>query len=881
MARQDYGSIWPLRLLIACLFAVGITSSHALEGIRAGQDAADASGEWVDHRDQIAAESPSQPVPATAEDPRPSPGPALLSATGSSTGSERTPSFLAGCRPPEPVGKLVDRPKGSDTQRPRVEAQAAPARATAPHEEVCRLPANEAVAQDQPPPLLARPTFGRYPPSPTHPDTHPTTSPSSTLPYPDTGLSPLDVTTAGRADRKVSPAGSYDWPEPEALLERLDQLAAQRATAEWATETARLVRKLGSAVSQGSDEPLAIIRQLQELASRATVLAATLDDKALASELPRAGHALSRRLDIWEQLVEIGDWGPLAAEEPQPDPKQLSLCLAQIDELTGNSAEGRAWREYLLADALSRWSGKDRPPKDRLPRRLAQRVLKRLNQVPMSTEQQEFVSSGPVAGLQAELRRWAAEPVALAELLRHLEQYEKTGLASDARLLAADCRHLELTSGDDRRRLTQRLEANYRNANLRVVVTEELLDRLMPEREPQYAPVHDTVLGRPVSGRSMTSSKVGVRLLPDPNRARLALEITGQVASLTSSTSGPATFYNKSTSTYVARKPLEIDLKGIRLSPTDVEVQGNTRLRSLQTDFDGVPLVGGLVSWIARSQHEQKHAEISQEVQQKVALRARRQIDSEVEARLGQVSERLHQRLLRPLEVSRLDPTIIDAETTDQRLTIRLRLAGEDQLGGHTPRPRAPSDSLASFQVHETAINNMLQRLALDGRTFTLPELARHVAAQLDCSSLWDIDPAHEDVTITFADRDAMAVSLRDGRVTLRLAIARLTKSPQHWRDFTVLVDYRPQVAGRSARLVRDGIVQLGGRRIPTGEQIALRGIFAKTFSRRRTWNLTPQRLVSEDKFADLAVTQFVIDDGWLGIALGPERVTERSALRQ
>ena len=81
--------------------------------------------------------------------------------------------------------------------------------------------------------------------------------------------------------------------------------------------------------------------------------------------------------------------------------------------------------------------------------------------------------------------------------------------------------------------------------------------------------------------------------------------------------------------------------------------------------------------------------------------------------------------------------------------------------------------------------------------------------------------------------------------------------------------------------MVRDGIVQLGGRRIPTGQQIALRGIFAKTFSSRRAWNLTPQRLATEEKFADLTVTQFVIDDGWLGVALGPQRPTERSALRQ
>jgi len=820
MTRQNRGSTWPCWCLIACLLAVGATLSRA----------------WGQARE--------------------------------------------GNRPPESAARPAVRADDSDAQRPQVQAQAAPARKTAPHDEVCRVPQGGGGTTGQPP-LLA------HTPSPPPPDTRRTTSPSATLPYPDTGLSPLDRPIAGGTDRGVSPAAGYDWPQPQALLERLDQLAAQPATSQWATDTAGLVRKLGSAVSQGSDEAMVIIRQLREPASRAAALAATLDDKALAGELCRTGYALSRRLDVWERLVEIGDWGPIAAEGSPPDPKQLSLCLAEIHELTGDSAQGRAWREYLLVDALSQWSDKDRPPKDRLPRRLAQRVLNRLTQSPMSVEQQGLVSSGPVAALQAELQRWAAEPVALPELLRHLEQYEKTGLASDARLLAADCHRLGLTSRSDqppvsaRARLVQRLEANYRNANLRVSVTEELLDRLMPEREPEYAPVHDTVLGRPVSGESMTSSKVGVRFLPDPNRARLALEITGEVASLTSSTSGPATFYNNSTSTYVARKPLEIDLREIRLSPADVEVQGDTRLRRLQTSFDGVPLLGGLVSRIARSQHEQKHAEIDQEVRQKVALRARRQVDSEVEAGLGQVSERLHQRLLRPLEVSRLEPTIIAAETTDQRLTLRMRLAGQDQLGGHTPRPRAPSDSLVSVQVHETAINNMLQRLALDGRTFTLPELSRHVAAQLNCSSLWDIDPAYEDATITFADQDAMAVSLRDGRVTLRLAIARLTKSPQRWRDFIVLVDYRPQVNGRSARLVRDGIVQLGGRRIPTGQQIALRGIFAKTFSSRRAWNLTPERLATAEKFADLTVTQFVIDDGWLGVALGPQRPAERSALRR
>ena len=63
-----------------------------------------------------------------------------------------------------------------------------------------------------------------------------------------------------------------------------------------------------------------------------------------------------------------------------------------------------------------------------------------------------------------------------------------------------------------------------------------------------------------------------------------------------------------------------------------------------------------------------------------------------------------------------IDPTSIGMETSADRLTMRLRLAADHQLGAHTPRPRAPSDSLASFQIHESAFNNLVSQLDLNGR---------------------------------------------------------------------------------------------------------------------------------------------------------------------
>ena len=219
-------------------------------------------------------------------------------------------------------------------------------------------------------------------------------------------------------------------------------------------------------------------------------------------------------------------------------------------------------------------------------------------------------------------------------------------LTSDARALAKDCLHLEISSREEHRELADRLEAHYRNANFRIAVTETLLNRLMPERDPEYAVVRDTVLDTPVRGKSMTSTEVAVRMLPDPNRVRMALEVTGQVESLTRSTSGPVTFYNGSDSTYVASKPMEVDLRGIRLWPAEVKVYNNTRLRGMATDFDGVPLVGSLVQEVARDQHERKREAAEDEIKQKVASKAKQRIDSESDARLTKVTERFRQRIV-------------------------------------------------------------------------------------------------------------------------------------------------------------------------------------------------------------------------------------------
>jgi hypothetical protein len=708
--------------------------------------------------------------------------------------------------------------------------------------------------------------------------------------YPNTGLQPLgpaDRCAAGRLDATRSETSA--WAEPTSLLSLLLDIAKgdDKPISEWSDETARLVHELGPALADGSDETGNILDRLADLRLDALRLADSAAAAPLSRKLHQAAYAIERRLEVWRQVHALGASAVTEADKSAGDPQRMSVCLAEIDKLTRSSPDGRQWRNYLLVEALKEVAFEQAASESLADdqRKITQQVLARLTELPLSNRQRQFIATQPMAGFCDELRHWAADPAASAEVLRDIEQYEQTRLPSAARRLGQDMRSLVQSPDPQRVQLGRSVESHYRNANVRVSLTGELLNRLVPQQKTEIATVRDTLMGIPVRGQSMTSADVALRLIPDPDRVRMALEVTGEVAAMTSATSGPATFYNDSDSQYSARKPFEINQKGIKLMPAEVDVQHQTRLRDVATDFDGIPLLGMVARSVARQQHEMTKPQANQEARSKVANKARQRIDTEARDRLADVVDNLNRKLFAPLTTLSLDPTVIEAQTTAQRITMRLRVAGEDQLGSFAPRPQAPENSLASFQIGESTLNNAVQRLQLDGHTFTLPQLAQRISERFQRPNTWQFGPESQDLTITFAKKDAVTLRCQDGKVVFTLNVAAITKEPRQWDNFQVRIFYRPQINGRSAELVRDGVIQLIAPRMSNGSQFTLRGMFSKAFPQNDTIKLTPERFLSDSKLQDLAVTQFVIDDGWAGLAIGPKqyalRLSQRTTTRE
>jgi hypothetical protein len=104
------------------------------------------------------------------------------------------------------------------------------------------------------------------------------------------------------------------------------------------------------------------------------------------------------------------------------------------------------------------------------------------------------------------------------------------------------------------------------------------------------------------------------------------------------------------------------------------------------------------------------------------------------------------------------------------------------------------------------------------------------------------------------------------------LQVAELRTERRVWRDLIVRNFYAPDPSSLDARLVRDSSVRLKGEQLGIRDQVALRGIFTKLFGNNDEFSLIPAELAEHPGLADLAITQFVVRDGWVGVAVGLPR---------
>jgi hypothetical protein len=454
-------------------------------------------------------------------------------------------------------------------------------------------------------------------------------------------------------------------------------------------------------------------------------------------------------------------------------------------------------------------------------------------------------------------------------LLVAVEEFEAKPVAAEAASVRAALRSLDGFAAAAPRATARAVTDHYLAPNVRVTVHERFVSRLLPETTVETGPLHDFILGRQVTGTRTVEQSLHVRFVPDTEAIRLELLVNGEVASRTVTASGPVAFHSRGAATFTVRKPVVVSPAGFDLGAALGTASNRTQLANIQTSFDSVPIMGSLVRTIARNQHDDSRQAASREVNERIIMRACREVDRQAGPQFTDAAERVRLRVWEPLVRLGLEPTPVVLSTSEDVATARLRLAGTDQLGAHTPRPRPPADALVAVQLHESAANNACARLGLAGRQLTLEQLVATVATRLGVEPRMP-DDLPENVTVSFPIAEPIRVACQDGLVHVWVTLDELESSRRTWCDIVAHVAYRPTLDGMQVFLEREGPVQLSGPGHQGRMEIALRTIFGKIFAKERRIPLVPATLAANPRLADVRAVQAVATDGWLAIALAP-----------
>ncbi len=702
-------------------------------------------------------------------------------------------------------------------------------------------------------------------------------------------VAPIEVTALAKPQaveveaselRPVKPVPVEPAPlrhRPLALVKQLQDFSASSPGAVWSQHVLAQIRYLTEqphAEESGVERPgvSKTLRQLEQLYIAGVRRSEDQKNPSFNNQWQQAAQSLGRRLVLWRLLLD---------PEQQPNRQvkgtgdstattTLLPVLSELEELLDAKQNGNDWREYLLLNRIvtAMSEGIDSPALTRA--KLAQEVLSRMADSQLTDAQREFLATPQLIDFHHSLRPWAAGKVKLKTLAALVERYESGRETRYAAVIAQLQQRLQWSDDPQLRALAAHLDLHYRGANMRLALSDDLLNRMMPKQKPTVAPVSDRIAGAKVRGQARTTTQLRVRLVPDPDAWHFNLEAFGKIYSDTRSDTWPARIRNAAKMQYQGHKEITLDGQGLHATPAQASAQGRNELIGVDSQLDPIPIVGSLLRNMARQKHKKSRPTALRQAKAKVVRQVKGRMDATLGQKLEMFEQKFRDKVLAPIEDLALLAEPLDMYTTQERAVMQLRLANPGQLAAHTLRPLAPSDSVLSLQMHETALNNAMMGLGLNGRRMTMLEVFDYLSERFGQPDATPPEDLPRRAVIQFAKRDALRVQCDGDRLELVLSVAELAHRRDKIKNFQIHVHFRPQVSGLNVKLVRDGTLQFSGRRLKTGPRVVLHSIMGKLLVKGQEINLVNAKLMLDPRFAGLMVTQLVIEDGWIGLALGP-----------
>ena len=690
----------------------------------------------------------------------------------------------------------------------------------------------------------------------------------------------LTSTAIPRSDLTIQISSIQQWPVAKVLLKQLNQLQTHPVASQWASDLLRSLEKLQSLPQLADPRSVESFNDLARLSEMGNELASTTATD-VASEIRRITLGIDRRIEVWTSVYNVVSKQSQFYRISDLAPIDLLDAVNQVHERLGASKEKASWLDYLMVNEVEELAKAEGAVDPEYRMDVAREVLIRMHSSYLTIEQRELLRESCFQQLMLALRRWTVEPVDYPQLLRRIEQFEAGRANRQASPIADIYQTLRWSENDNIAEIGQQIESEYRGGNIHISVAAGFLNQLLAGERVMETEIDETIQGTKVSGLSETKTNLGVVFQPGAGRWVIGITADGDVISSTKAKRAGTVFHNAGTAQFVAKKVMTIDSSGIRIGTTETTVHADSKLTKLDTEYDGVPLLNGLAQNMAKSKYRQRTELARRQMASKVERMVKEKLDDQVDGELGGLKDTFNAKWLEPMRAMDLSPVVVDLDSTEDDLLVQYRLAGPHQLAAFSHRPVLNPESILGIQIHESAINNVLEQLDIDGRRCTLPELMSHVATSLGNEDYTVPDDVPSDVIVELAERESVRIRFHNGKASILMHIRELSSRRLKFKNFAILVTYTAKHEKIDAQLARTGIIQIAGRGLKLGDRIALQAVFNKVFSKARPVAIFKTDMVNNENLADCDVEHFTIGDGWLSLSLIDDKdkpVVERVA---
>jgi len=676
---------------------------------------------------------------------------------------------------------------------------------------------------------------------------------------------------------------------PEGLADAPEDLKGKAA--KWEQQVSDLLGQLYE-----SDQTL---KQQKETLAK---LQSQIDAAKAMPELAEYNSSLQRRVDIAEAVLKTlnVDLGAIKAAQLKAKQDQVAAAVKALKKYLDTMNNGEGWVDYLQLNELQK------ELKNSYSEVALIDLLKSLKKkfedrgALKDAEQRKFFNRDQFQGLEKSIKAFLAESKPgkakidmkkvreqLALLVENLEEYEATQnskYAFESRKAYALLRE-ELGSGAAP--LTSALRNNYFNYNLRVMVAEDFINRLIKDSTCETGPVVDCILGAYVTGNQATTTEVGVDFKPSDSTLRFDLTLNGVTNSETSGQTNQATIYTSGHHQIWGGKEINFDGDTFVTSPAWVQVQANNTTVGASTKLDGIPLLAGLGRNMAYRRTEELRPEAEAIAAQRVRDRVRPRFDEEVDERIGKANEEVGGKFNKRLRDNGLFPSARSYASTDSHLYIRTRLMDTGELAANSPPLSISSDESVVVQLHESVMNNSLSRMALEGRKISdqdlITEFEKSIADVLGRKVKLErppVDPDKGPNILAFDDHDPIRVEISDNTLNLILRCGFEQKGETAVPTQVITVPLHFKVEGDKIHITR-GTVKSSPVERPksVASQIARAGVVRSKMERAFPDRVEDSQVKAklENRTVYLHITGINANDGWLTLTIGNDLTVEKN----